>query len=196
MMKLLLGSQSPRRKEILSYFEIPFIQIASDFDEESVAFTGDPAQYATTLSQKKAEQLVVRFPELVILTADTVVYFEGKLFNKPKDTDEAFSMLQSLSGKWHQVFTAVTVRKATESHSAFEVTNIQFNGITDDQIRIYHEKCPALDKAGAYAIQQSGALLVRKIEGAFDNVMGLPMNTVNTLLAKVGIDLWKYLKPF
>ena len=87
-MRLILGSQSPRRKEILNYFAIPFVQIPSAFDEESIAFRGDPSRYVQELSQKKAQELAPRFPGDAILTADTVVFLNGKIYNKPKDEGE------------------------------------------------------------------------------------------------------------
>jgi septum formation protein len=195
-MRLILGSQSPRRKEILSYFAIPFVQIPSAFDEESVPFQGNPSQYAQELSLKKAQVLAHRFPEDVILTADTVVYLDGKIFNKPKDADEAFAMFRCFSGKWQQVFTAVTVQKNKEIYSGFEETKILFHHLNDEQIKLYHCSAPFLDKAGGYAIQGAGSILVSRIDGCYYNVMGLPVNVIKDLLLRVGIDLWKHLKTF
>jgi septum formation protein len=192
---LILGSQSPRRREILGFFSLPFVQIPSDFDEESFPFQEDPARYATTLSRKKAEELTKRFPGHLILTADTVVFFEGTIYNKPKNEEEAFLMLRNLSGKRHQVFTAVTMQRDSEVHSGCEETKIFFNPLTDSQIRLFHRSCPSLDKAGAYTIQSSGSILVSRIEGCYYNVMGLPINTVHKLLGNFGIDLWQHLNP-
>lgn len=195
-MRLILGSQSPRRKEILGFFAIPFVQIPSAFDEENVAFHGDPEKYALELSQKKAQEIARRFPDDAILTADTVVFFEGKIYNKPKDEEEAIMMKRTLSGKWHKVFTAVTVQKNNVVYSKCEETKILFNPLTDEQIRLYHCSCSYLDKAGGYAIQGTGSILVSRIDGCYYNVMGLPVNTVKELLGEVGIDLWSHLKPF
>jgi septum formation protein len=194
-MDLILGSQSPRRKEILSYFSLPFRQIASDFDESLVPFTGDPRAYAEELSQKKAEALHTLYPASTIITADTVVYFDGKLLNKPKSQEEAFHMLEMLSGRWHHVFTAVTVQHNGKPHSKVEETKILFHPLTPEQILSYHAACSYLDKAGAYAIQYSGNIIVKHIDGCYYNVMGLPINVLKELLFKVGIDLWKFLKP-
>lgn len=195
-MRLILGSQSPRRKEILNYFTIPFVQISSSFDEESVPFQSNPVQYAQELSVKKAQELAPRFPGDAILTADTVVFQEGKIFNKPKDAQEAFHMLRSFSGRWQQVFTAVTVQKDSAVFSACEETKILFHPLTDEQIELYLRSASFLDKAGGYAIQGTGSILVSRIEGCYYNVMGLPVNLVKVLLNKVGLDLWKHLKPF
>src|SRR5579863_781948 len=101
MNTLILGSQSQGRKEILEYFQYPFIQIASHFDEESVLFHGDPEEYVKTLALKKGEELYKQFPEALILTADTTVYCKGKIYNKPADLDGARTMLKELCGCWH-----------------------------------------------------------------------------------------------
>lgn len=195
-MRLILGSQSPRRKEILDFFSHPFVQIASAFDEDQVTFQGDPSHYALELAQKKANELSHRFNGDVILTADTVVYFKEKIYNKPRDKAEAFAMLRTLSGNWHQVYTGVAVQKQNAIYTGFEMTKILFHPLSDEQIELYLNSCAFLDKAGSYAVQQAGSILVSKIEGCYYNVMGLPVNIVKDLLLKVGIDLWKYLKPF
>jgi septum formation protein len=195
-MRLILGSQSPRRKEILSFFAIPFVQIPSTFDEESVVFQNNPTEYVQEVALKKAEELSCRFPDDLILTADTIVYFEDMVFNKPKDDSGAYAMLKKLSGNWHQVFTAVALFKQGEVFSGVEETKILFSPLTDEQIYLYHKHCSFLDKAGGYAVQQTGSICIARIEGCYYNVMGLPINTVKGLLSKAGIDLWKYLKPF
>ncbi|MBY0528727.1 MAG: Maf family nucleotide pyrophosphatase [Rhabdochlamydiaceae bacterium] len=194
-MNIILGSQSPRRKEILEYFSLPFTQIASDYDEDNVIFHGDPKAYAIELSQKKAEVLSEKHLNSIIITADTVVYFQGRIFNKPKSSEEAFQMLSELSNQWHQVYTAVTVQHNGTPFSGIEETKILFHPLTHKQIRLYHENCSFLDKAGAYAIQQAGNIIVKHIDGCYYNVMGLPINILKELLSKVGIDLWEFLKP-
>jgi septum formation protein len=192
-MRVILGSQSPRRKEILSYFSIPFVQIPSSFDEESVSFTGDPAHYALSLSVEKAKSLSKQYPDDVIITADTVVFFNEEVYNKPKDLLEACGMLKQFSGKWQQVFTAHTVQKGKEVYSGWEETKILFNSLTDEEIQLYQRSCPSLDKAGGYSIQGAGSLLVSKIDGCYYNVMGLSINVLKELLKKCGVDLWTHL---
>ncbi len=192
--KLILGSQSPRRKEILSYFSLPFVQIPSLFNEDSIQYAGDPKNYATTLSQHKAHELASRFPEYVILTADTIVHLNGKVYNKPGNPLEAQQMLKDFSGNWQEVYTAVTVRRHDTFFSDIEETRILFHNLTDAQITHYHKSCNSLDKAGGYSIQHSGGLIVSRMEGCYDNVLGLPINTLRKLLLKMGIDLWLYLK--
>lgn len=194
MVRLILGSQSPRRKEIMSFFSLPFEQIPSDFDEEAVPFEGDPVAYVKTITKGKSRTLSKLFPKALILTADTTVYFNGKIYNKPKDEEEAFKALSDLSGNWHSIHTAVSVCKDGVEHCGAEETKVLFNPMTADQIRHYHSRIHWADKAGGYAIQMGAGLVVSKIEGCFYNAMGLPINTVRALLLKHGIELWDYVK--
>jgi septum formation protein len=194
--QIILGSQSPRRQEILSYFSIPFIQVPSNFDEESVPYQGNPGRHAMLLSQKKSEALYSQYPNEVILTADSVVFCDGKLFNKPASEEEAFSFLSTFCGKWHSVFTGVTVRRGPLAYTDVEETKLLFNALTPEQIKQFHQSCYFGDKAGGYAIEKSGNLIVSRLEGCYDNVLGLPINTTRKLLLKVGIDLWDFLKKF
>ena len=193
-MKIILGSQSPRRKEILDFFSLPFSQIPANFDEDSLPFLGNPALHAITLSQKKAEVLAEKFPGEIILTADTVVFFNGKLYNKPKCKKEAFEFLKAFSGNWQQVITGVTLRCNEEIFSHHEETKLLFNSLSDEQIHKFHNHCYALDKAGGFAIEKAGSLIISKIEGSYDTVLGLPINAVHNLLLNFGINLWDYLK--
>ncbi|MBS0650517.1 MAG: septum formation protein Maf [Verrucomicrobia bacterium] len=195
-MRIILGSQSPRRKEILSYFTLSFEQVPSHFDEDTVLFSGDPIQYALELAQKKSDELSKRFSSDMIITADTVVYFNGKIYNKPKDLEEAHRMMRELSGNWHYVYTAVSIRQGNIHLAETEETKIRLHELTPEQIQHYHSHCSPLDKAAGYAIQKSGSIIVDRIEGCYYNVMGFPVNTLRKLLSQVGIDLWRYLKPF
>lgn len=193
-MRIILGSQSPRRKEILGYFNLPFETKTSDFPEESVHFDGDPRAYAIRLSQEKGEVLAASDPDAIIITADTVVYRDRKIYDKPKDPEDAFRELSELVGRWHSVFTAVTIKHKNETYSSVEETRVLFNEISPEQIRQYQRSIHCADKAGGYAIQGAGSILVHKIEGCYYNVMGLPVNTLRKLLLCLDIDLWNYLK--
>jgi septum formation protein len=195
-MRIILGSQSPRRKEIMDFFAIPFIQVPSAFDEESVPFAGDPKAHAMLLSQKKSEVLAKAYPADAILTADSVVSCNGKLYNKPADEAEAFQILSDLCGKWHSVFTGVTVRKGEKVFTGFEETKLLFHNLTPEEIKTFHKHCHFLDKAGGYAIEKSGSLIVSKMDGCYYNVLGLPVSLTRELFLKVGINLWDYLKSF
>ncbi len=193
-MDLILGSNSPRRREILSFFSIPFKQVSPDFDETEIVFQGDPIHFASEVARRKALCLTDRFPNHVILTADTIVYLRGRLFLKPESLEEAHGMLAELSGKEHQVFTGVCVSHKKQIFSEVEKSAVFFHELTESQIRTYHSHFFPLDKAGGYAIQKGGSLIVKRIEGCYYNIMGLPIHTVQRLLFKVGIDLWDHLK--
>jgi septum formation protein len=193
MKPLILGSQSPRRKEILSFFSVPFIQVPSHFEEDSIVFLGDPIRYALTLAEKKAEKLTRQFPDRIVLTADTIVYCKNRVYNKPVDHDHAHAMLKELAGNWHSVFTAVAIRLNDSMLSDYEETKVHIRPLTDEQIVLYHRNGHFLDKSGGYAIQNAGSLIVSKIEGCYYNVMGLPIGATRALLLSFGIDLWDYL---
>ena len=195
MKELILGSQSPRRREILNFFSVPFIQAASDFDETRVPFHGDPEAFVREVAIQKAASLLESYPDHPILTADTVVAMDGRLFLKPESPEEAFGMLKELSGKKHSVFTGVCVTRGKERFSGVEEAFVKFHSLSDSEIHAYHESFHPFDKAGAYAIQRGGSVIVKRIEGCYYNVMGLPLNTTRSLLAKIGINLWDFLKP-
>jgi len=194
MTRLILGSQSPRRKEILGFFSLPFEQVTSCFDEDSVIFRGDPVGYVCEIAEGKGCALAQRFPDAFILTADTTVYKDGKIYGKPKDADEAFKALSELAGEWHSVFTGVSLCSKNEIWTRHEETRVLFNDLTPEEIRHYHTKLHWSDKAGGYAIQMAGGLAIKKIDGCYYNAMGLPINCLRHLLLKVGIDLWDYLQ--
>jgi septum formation protein len=193
-MKIILGSQSPRRKEIMDFFSLPFQQVNSDFDETQVIFEGDAAAFASEVARRKALCLVDRFPNQVILSADTVVCRKNLLFLKPETMEEAHGMLLELSGKEHSVLTGVCVVKGKQCFVDSEKSLVLFNDLTEPQIHAYHKAYFPLDKAGGYAVQNGGSLIVKRIEGCYYNIMGLPIQTVRRLLLKVGIDLWDFLK--
>jgi len=193
-MELLLGSQSPRRKEILSFFSLPFTTAKPPFDEEEHPFLGDPSAYVNLLSKGKAESLRVNFPDSLILTADTTVYCEGKIYNKPTSQEEGFDFLRALSGKWQSVFTGLTLGHKETWFHLVEETRVLFNPLSDAQIRAYQEAIHWPDKAAGYMIQGSGSLIVNRIEGCYYNVMGMPIQALSRLLLEFGIDLWNYLK--
>ena len=194
MTRIILGSQSPRRKEIMSHFSLPFEQVSPPFIEETIPFKGNPIEYVTTLCRGKAESLHRTYPTAIVLTADTVVYLEGKVYNKPGDYEEAVRFITEFAGKWQSVYTGVTVMQGHTMHTAVEETRILMNNVSPEQIHFLLDKISWKDKAGGFTIQGAGNLLVRKIEGCYNNVTGLPVNTVRELLLRVGIDLWHYIK--
>lgn len=193
-MRFILGSQSPRRKEILSYFDLPFEQIPSHFDEEALPFLGDPLSYVRALSVGKGKTIEAEHKDALILTADTIVYKDGKIFGKPQNDEAAFAALSDLVGSWHSVYTAVSLIHNGAIETGVEETKVLFNPLTDEEIWHYIDNMHLRDKAGSYAIQLAGGIIVERIEGCYTNVMGLPINLVRQLLNRVGINLWKHLK--
>ena len=195
MKKILLGSASSRRAEILRFFSIPFDQVSSPYDESQLSKKLSAKEYAYQAAVNKAKALHEKFPNEIILSADTVVSCKGKIFLKPKSENEAFEMLKVLSGSWHEVYSSVCVHTPTNIFADTELTKILFHSLSDEQIQTYHKNCYFHDKAGGYAIQRGGSIIVKRIEGCYYNIMGLPLNTMRKMLYKAGIDLWEYLKP-
>lgn len=193
-MQLILGSQSPRRKEILSYFSLPFEVISPDFDERSIEFNGSPVDYVSTISQGKAEVLAKNHRERLIITADTTVYRHGKVYGKPTDENDAIATLTELAGQWHSVFTAITLQQGTKQQTRTEETRVLFNPLTRQQIDLYHQQLHLYDKAGSYQLQMAGGIVINRIDGCYYNVVGMPINSVRILLNEFGVDLWNWLK--
>lgn len=194
-MHIILGSQSPRRKEILSFFKLPFTVCSSDFDEDSIPFGDCPKTYTQRLAEEKALALKNTNKDSLIITADTTVCLNKKIFGKPIDEEEAFLFLKELSGNIHQVYTSIAILYQEKLLVDTEMTLVTFCPMSDNQIKQYIKATNPLDKAGAYAIQGLGSLIVSRIEGCYYNVMGLPIRSLCTLLKKVGIDLWDYIGP-
>lgn len=193
-MEIILGSSSPRREEILRFFSVPFVQISPPFEEDTILFEGNPSLYVETLAKEKANSLFSTHPDKLIITADTTVFYNGKIYNKPKDYLEAVSFLKELSGQWHSVFTGICMVSKGIFETQVEETKILFHTLQDEEIHQYLSHINFLDKAGSYAIQQGGAVIVKKIEGCYYNVMGLPLTPLRELLLKAGINLWHHLK--
>lgn len=176
-MKIILASNSPRRKELLEQVGIEFEVMSSDVDE--ITDKTAPAEVVMDLSRIKAEAIARNNKGVVVLAADTVVAYNGQILGKPKDEADAFKMLKLLSGKAHQVFTGVTiVDEVGESNSFFESTDVVMYESSDELIKKYIATGEPMDKAGAYGIQGKGAVLVKEIKGDYNNVVGLPLSRV------------------
>ena len=178
-MKIVLASNSPRRKELLGALEVNFeVRTIDGIDEsypQGLTMTGIPEH----ISSKKAMAYALTDDELLI-TADTIVYLDGEVLGKPANAKEACAMLRKLSGKTHQVITGVTLRTVDRSHTFSCVTEVTFAHLTDEQIKHYVDTYSPLDKAGAYGIQEwIGYVGVTRIEGSYYNVMGLPVQRLN-----------------
>jgi len=172
-MQLILASQSPRRKELLGLFHIPFVIRAADIDEAM-----DPnlpvCREVARVSRLKAEA-VSRTPEDVVVAADTVVVCGSEVLGKPQNEEDAFRMLCLLSGKDHQVMTGLTVLRGDTAAVCTEITDIHFRALSHREIWAYIRSGEPMDKAGAYGIQGQGALLVEGIQGDYYTVVGLPV---------------------
>lgn len=192
---LLLASSSPRRKEILEFFSIPFKQISPPFDESTISFEGDPKKYVQTLSLGKAEASFKKHPNEIILAADTVVYFEGHLLEKPKSKEDAVEMLLKLQGQWHEVYSSITLMNSMHQITDTEISRIQLKDCSKEEIKKYIDRLSCLDKAGGYGIQAAYNVIVERMEGCFYNTCGLPTNALERSLKVFGVHLWDYLKP-
>ena len=172
-MQLILASASPRRKELLSLFHIPFTVRVADLDE-TLDPGKSPYDEVARVSRLKAEAVTCA-PEDVVVAADTIVVCQGQILGKPRDEADAVRMLQLLSGTQHQVMTGLTVRRGDQTVTCTEITDIYFRALSDREIRAYVRTAEPMDKAGSYGIQGGAALFARKLEGDYYNVMGLPV---------------------
>ena len=188
-MNLILASQSPRRKELLGLFHIPFqIQVA-DIDE-TMDPQAAPFDEVARVSRAKA-MAIPRTPEDVVVAADTIVVCQGKVLGKPKDPAEATEMLTLLSGRSHQVMTGMTVLRGQKAVTVTEVTDLQFRPLTPREIESYVRTGEPMDKAGSYGIQGGGALFAEKMVGDYYNVMGLPVCRLGVILRDLAPELFE-----
>ena len=192
MKPIVLASSSPRRKEILEKIGLKFIIDPSE-EEESLDYRSAPRKLAKSLSLEKARAAAVRHPSSIIIAADTFGVLGDKLLGKPADTQQARDMLKMMSGNKHTVITGFTVLDASSGRSITEAveTEVYFRKLGLDEIDAYIRSGEPMDKAGAYAIQGLGAILVEKIEGDYYNVVGLPLAALARVLKKFDIDLLK-----
>ncbi len=176
---LILASKSPRRKELLSLITENFVVKTADVDE-SLPNNIKPDRAVEYLSRIKAEPFGNSTD--TVIGADTVVAVDGIILGKPKDRDDAYNMLKLLSGKYHSVFTGVTVISPQKTITFSVETKVKFFELKDNEIKSYIDTSEPFDKAGGYGIQGKGCLLVEKIEGDYFNVVGLPVSTLNKVL--------------
>ena len=182
-MNVILASQSPRRKELMGLFKIPFTVRVADVDE-TIEENEPAAQAVARLSRLKA-LAIPREEDEVIVAADTVVVCDAEILGKPASEADAYRMLKMLSGKDHQVMTGVTVLRGEKLRSHTEVTTIHFRELTDREILDYISTGEPMDKAGGYGIQGGAALFVERISGDYFNVVGLPVCRLGQLLREV-----------
>jgi septum formation protein len=170
--KIVLGSSSPRRQQLLKLIVKDFSIRISNNNEKCTS--NNPQDIVKEISQNKSYDIPLFNSELLI-TADTIVALDNIIFEKPKDYEDAFKMLKTLSGCTHQVYTGVTLRTSEELTTFVEVSYVTFYELEDKLIDYYIQNYSPYDKAGAYAIQDFAAVFVKKIEGDYYNIMGLPV---------------------
>jgi len=185
---VILASESPRRRELLTQAGVCFEVIPSSIDEDAFTMAA-PEGYVRSLAEAKATAVARLYPRSWVIGADTIVHLDGAVLGKPDAPCEARTMLRQLSGRTHQVFTGYCVccRSAGRSHSAVVATDVTFKSLTDDEIRWYTKTPEPYDKAGGYGIQGAGAFLVERINGSYTNVVGLPVCEVMDCLTREGI---------
>lgn len=174
-MKIILASASPRRQELLKYAVKDFVCIPANIDEK-LPDGVEADESAEFLAVRKAAFIAKKNPSDLVIGCDTVVVSDGIIYGKPNDTDDAAAMLRALSGKTHKVITGVCLFMNGRSISFSETTEVSFYPLTDKEITEYIATGEPFDKAGAYGIQGYGCMLVKKINGDFFNVVGLPVS--------------------
>ena len=189
-MRLILASASPRRKELLSLFHIPFTVRVADIDE-AMDPALSPAQEVARVSRLKA-MAVPRERDDVVIAADTIVVCQGRVLGKPHSQEEAAAMLRLLSGRDHQVMTGCTVAWEDRTETFTEITDLHFRPLSEKEIARYVASGEPMDKAGSYGIQGGAALFCERISGDYYNVMGLPVcrlhQTLQTCLPQLMED--------
>lgn len=180
---MILASASPRRRQLLALVEKDFTVEVAQVDE---TFPEGPLpQGVMELARRKAHAVSARFPDKVVLGADTVVVLDGRVLGKPTDENDAFRMLSALSGRKHEVITGVALCYNTDCRTFYRQATVEFSPLTSTEIREYIATGEPMDKAGSYGIQEQGARFVRHIDGDYFAIVGLPVH-----------DLYQQLKTF
>jgi septum formation protein len=182
--RLILASASPRRAELLRQLGLRFEVVASDAGELAHEQLS-PRELCQLNAHRKARAVAKRFPDALVLAADTLVFLDGEILGKPADGADAQRMIARLQGRTHQVVTGVDlIHLRAHRERVFAVsTDVRFRALTADQIRDYLARINPLDKAGAYAIQEHGELIVAEVSGSYSNVVGLPVERLREELS-------------
>jgi septum formation protein len=195
--QLILASASARRKELLMQLGVDFKVISADIDE-SVNSNECAEDYVCRLAAQKCqavfEQLCVKDREngMAVLGSDTCVVIDDKILGKPINQQDSLQMLQMLSAKWHQVFTAVSIISQQKQTTILVVCDVEFVALDNAMCQAYWQSNEPQDKAGSYAIQGKGARFVRQIKGSYSAVVGLPMAETAELLTEFDVPFWQY----
>ena len=187
-MKIILASQSPRRRELLERMGISEFEIIPAQGEENIVPGLTPEALVEALSRQMCLEVAAVHREALVIAADTVVAVEGRVLGKPRSKAEAEEMLSLLSGREHRVCTGLSLSQGGRLRTGHEATAVRFRPLTREEIRRYVSTGEPMDKAGAYGIQGYGCLLVEGIVGDYYNVMGLPVCRLGRMLAEFGAD--------
>jgi septum formation protein len=190
MKKIILASQSPRRKQLLTQLDVQFTVVPS-YIEEKMNARLKPRSQAENLSLQKATTVAQKYKDAIIIAADTLVVIDNEILGKPKDVTDAKRMLKKLSGKTHVVITGYTIidTETNKTITNSEESKVFMKKLSNKEIENYIKKENVFDKAGAYAIQGFGSLIIEKIEGDYSNVVGLPLFSMFHELKHFGISL-------
>jgi len=186
--RMILASESPRRRELLAAVGVPFRVVRSGVDE--IPRPGEaPSRFVRRAALDKGEAVASLHPSSFVLSADTIVVADGRILGKPRDRAEARRMLSRLAGRDHRVYTAVCLLCAKRAYRdiGVDVTRVRFRPLSTVEVAAYARTGECDDKAGAYAAQGAGMLLIDRVTGSFSNVVGLPMTRVVAMLARAGL---------
>jgi septum formation protein len=191
---IILASASQRRQELLKRILGNFQIIVSDFDESSIPFKNNIPSYVMNLAEGKARSVSKKIMDQdnnLIIGCDTIVAFNNRILGKPKDKKDAFEMLQALSGNEHEVYSGLAILdvKSNKIIKDFVCTKVKFSKLSSVQIEKYINTGDPMDKAGAYGIQGKAGVFVENINGCYYNVVGLPLNKLNSMLMEMGVNL-------
>lgn len=186
---LCLASVSPRRRELLSQIGVPHIVAGADIDEAMLPGEG-PRAYVVRLAREKALAIRRWDQRLPVLAADTTVVLDGKIFGKPRDREDAIRMLSDLSGRTHEVLTAIALACPDGVAERLSASTVRFRTVTHEECAAYWETGEPRDKAGGYAIQGLGAVFIESLVGSYSGVMGLPLFETGELLRAAGVAYW------
>lgn len=193
-MELILASQSPRRQQLLRQMGLRF-RVQVPHVDEAMDPARPPEEEVCRVSLIKARTAGRTAPEAIVVAADTIVVCEGQILGKPHSEEEAEQMLRLLSGRVHQVMTGYTVLQGDRTETGLEVSLLHFRSLAEAEIRAYVATGEPMDKAGAYGIQGVGGLFVRRLEGDYYNVMGLPICALTEVLRRFGVEILGCAEP-
>jgi septum formation protein len=188
MQRLILASSSPRRKELLENLRLTF-EISSSDADESFSEQLSPSEAVMELASRKSKTVFANFPDCFVIGSDTVVVHEGMILGKPASGQEAFVTLKKLSGNTHSVYTGVSIISPEKEIRFYEKTDVTFWELSDEEIDTYIKSGEPFDKAGGYGIQGFGSMLVKKINGDYFTVVGLPVSRTVRELGNIGYIL-------